>query len=91
MTAGFARLEPATGRLRMASAGHPIPVVVPRPGEAWYPPVEPGPPLGAPTAAPVVTWVGTLPAGGSLILYTDGLIEHRPPSRRRWRTTWSGR
>lgn len=72
-TAIFARLEPATGRLRLASAGHPPPVVSSG-GRAWVVPVEPVPPLGAPPA-PAVEWEGVLEPGGTLVFYTDGLIE----------------
>ncbi len=72
-TAIFARLDPATGRLRLASAGHPPPVIV-EPGRAWVTPVEPVPPLGAPSV-PAVEWEGALPPGASLVFYTDGLIE----------------
>ncbi|MGN6474950.1 MAG: SpoIIE family protein phosphatase [Mycobacteriales bacterium] len=72
-TATFARLNPATGRLRLASAGHPPPVVVAA-GRAWIAGVEPVPPLGAPPV-PAVEWEGDLPPGSSLVFYTDGLIE----------------
>jgi serine/threonine-protein kinase RsbW len=72
-TAVFARLDPATGRLRLASAGHPPPVMVAEDG-ARVVPVEPVPPLGAPPL-PAAEWHGILPAGAALVFYTDGLVE----------------
>ncbi|MEU4694618.1 fused response regulator/phosphatase [Actinoplanes sp. NPDC023714] len=67
-------MDPATGRIRMASAGH-LPPLVHVGGEATY--LAPrGPLLGidAPRRAEVEL---TLPPGGTLVLYTDGLIERR--------------
>ncbi|HVV75356.1 MAG TPA: SpoIIE family protein phosphatase [Mycobacteriales bacterium] len=72
-TAIVARLDPASGRLRLASAGHPPPVVV-ESGRAWVVPVDPVPPLGAPSV-PAVEWEGVLSPGAALVFYTDGLIE----------------
>lgn len=74
-TAVFARLHPATGRLTIASAGHPPPVVVDRSG-ARLPDLQVAPPLGAPPMPPA-TWTTTLPPGGAVVLYTDGLVEDR--------------
>lgn len=72
-TAVFARLDPSTGRLRLASAGHPPPVVVEQ-GRAYVVPVEPVPPLGAP-ALPALEWEGELASGAAVVFYTDGLVE----------------
>ncbi|HLH47195.1 MAG TPA: PP2C family protein-serine/threonine phosphatase, partial [Acidimicrobiales bacterium] len=74
-TAVFARLEPTTGRLQVASAGHPPPLMV-EPGRAWYLPVEPAPPLGAPPAPPEL-YEAMWPPGAAMVLYTDGLVEDR--------------
>jgi CheY-like chemotaxis protein len=67
-------LEPATGRVRLASAGHPPPLLH-ADGAASLLPVR-GPLLGiiAPRP-PDLEFV--LPPGGTLVLYTDGLIERR--------------
>ena len=67
-------LEPATGLIRMASAGH-LPPLVHVDGEVRF--LEPrGVLLGI--AAPLRAEVEyTLPPGGTLVLYTDGLIERR--------------
>jgi serine/threonine-protein kinase RsbW len=72
-TAVFARLDPASGRLRLASAGHPPPVVV-EPGNVHVIPVEPVPPLGAPAIA-AIEWEGVLAPDAAIVFYTDGLVE----------------
>jgi PAS domain S-box-containing protein len=71
-----ASLDPRTGRLTVASAGHPPPLVVPPQRPPSYVEVEPGPPIG--------TVAGTYPEacvqlepGSALVLYTDGLVEQR--------------
>ncbi|BAL85392.1 putative magnesium/manganese-dependent protein phosphatase [Actinoplanes missouriensis 431] len=67
-------LDPVTGRIRMASAGH-LPPLVHTDGEARF--LSPrGALLGiaAPRRAELEF---TLPPGGTLVLYTDGLIERR--------------
>jgi serine/threonine-protein kinase RsbW len=74
-TALFARLDPATGALRIASAGHLPPLLVAG-GRADLLDVVPGRLLGAPPG-PAPEWSGELPVGASLVLYTDGLVESR--------------
>jgi serine phosphatase RsbU (regulator of sigma subunit)/PAS domain-containing protein len=71
-----ARLDPATGRLELASAGHPPPVLAVEGDEPRFLDVPPGPPLG--------TFPGhyeqiavDVPVGATLVLYTDGLVENR--------------
>lgn len=70
-----AQLDPASGALQIASAGHPPPLFVGR-KRAEFLDVRPGPPLGAPHA-PTPTWRGTLAGGAAVLLYTDGLVEDR--------------
>jgi hypothetical protein len=77
-TAVFARLHPGTGLLRVASAGHPPPIVV-DPGGAFFAPVPPVPPFGSPPARPV-TWQATLAPGAAVVFFTDGLVEDRDRS-----------
>jgi PAS domain S-box-containing protein len=75
-----ARLDPASGRLELVSAGHPPPVLV-RDRRAELIELTPGPPLGAPSAHdafPSVT--ATLQPGSALVLFTDGLVERRTDS-----------
>jgi PAS domain S-box-containing protein len=74
-TALFARLDVDTGELRMASAGHPPPLLI-TDEFATYLDVPPSPLLGAPGAS-AGEWIGTMPKGSTLLLYTDGLVEHR--------------
>jgi serine/threonine-protein kinase RsbW len=76
-TALFATLDLSSGRLRVASAGHPPPLLVAG-GRAEYLPVQPSRMLGAPPApAPAPEWTGVLPPGATLVLFTDGLVESR--------------
>jgi serine phosphatase RsbU (regulator of sigma subunit)/CheY-like chemotaxis protein/anti-sigma regulatory factor (Ser/Thr protein kinase) len=70
------RLDPSTGICRLASAGHLPPVC--RQGDhaavAWMPV---GPPLGTGIETPYEEATVEVAPGGSLVLYTDGLIERR--------------
>ncbi|MGY1618520.1 SpoIIE family protein phosphatase [Geodermatophilus sp. SYSU D00691] len=76
-TALFGTLDPVTGQLRIASAGHLAPLLITG-GHAELLPVQPTRMLGAPPApAPAVEWAGVLPPGATLVLYTDGLVESR--------------
>jgi serine/threonine-protein kinase RsbW len=76
-TALFASLDPATGQLRAASAGHLPPLLLSE-GQAELLPVQPSRMLGAPPApAPALEWAGVLPVGATLLLFTDGLVESR--------------
>jgi PAS domain S-box-containing protein len=71
----IASIDPATGELRIASAGHPPPLLV-EPQGARFLTVKPTSPLGAPRSD-VHEWRGTLPRGSALLLFTDGLVEDR--------------
>ena len=82
-TVCVASLDPATGRLQVASAGHPAPVVVPTSGEGWFVPLVGSAPLASPGAG-VDGWVGggrfatdevQLDHGDTVVLLTDGLVE----------------
>jgi serine/threonine-protein kinase RsbW len=76
-TALFATLDPGTGQLRIASAGHLAPLLLAA-GYAEFLPVAPSRMLGAPPAAsPALEWAGVLPVGATLVLFTDGLVESR--------------
>ena len=84
VTAVVALVEPATGHLRMANAGHPAPVVVARDrdgGVVARLPAAAGPPMGV---LPVATFPRdelTLPAGAAFCAYTDGLTDrHLDPA-----------
>jgi len=76
-TALFATLDPASGQLAIASAGHLPPLLLCH-GTVEFLPVRPSRMLGAPPApAPALEWAGVLPAGATLVLFTDGLVESR--------------
>jgi serine/threonine-protein kinase RsbW len=71
------QLDVAAGRLRIANAGHMPPLIVGSGGEARFLEEPHGPPLGAPGAELCAdAWV-ELHRGTTLVLYTDGLVEHR--------------
>jgi serine/threonine-protein kinase RsbW len=74
-SAVYAVLDPATGELRYANAGHPPPLLTARAGECGYLDDAPGVMLGAPEPAPQSAGRCLLPRGAALLLYTDGLIE----------------
>ena len=83
VTALIGILDPATGELLLASAGHLPPALVRRqtaqsePGDPGrvteLVPVEPGPPLGIPGDRPVLRIV--IDEGDALVAFTNGLLE----------------
>jgi serine phosphatase RsbU (regulator of sigma subunit) len=76
VTAVLARYDPATGVLVWAQAGHVAPLHA-RNGVTTQLPRPRGPLLGAIRAPGYRTATVALAAGDLLLLYTDGLIEHR--------------
>lgn len=68
------------GSLTVASAGHPAPLLV-HAGGVREVAVDPGPPLVLELdgSAGLVDAVGAVPVGALLVLYTDGLTDHRGP------------
>jgi PAS domain S-box-containing protein len=75
-TVVYAVLDPATGDLGYANAGHPPPVISSA-GRAEYLDDAPGIMLGACATAAFGTSRRRLEPGASLVCYTDGLIEDR--------------
>jgi serine phosphatase RsbU (regulator of sigma subunit) len=67
-------LEPDTGQVRLASAGH-LPPLLQVAGEAGF--LAPRGPLLGINAPRPADLEFVLPRGGTLVLYTDGLIERR--------------
>lgn len=67
-------LDPATGSVRYACAGHPPPLVVRADGGTRYLPAPPGGPLGVAGPGPVVGHE-TLAPGDMLMTFSDGLVE----------------
>ena len=64
-------------RLRWASAGHPDPMLVDGDGSVADLTVPVGPPLGIGWLGPRADGQVVLPAGSTLLLFTDGLFERR--------------
>lgn len=79
-TVCVAALEPATGRLLHASAGHPPMLVVTAEGEARWLEAGLSPPLHDAPLAGRVQSETTLEPGALLVLFSDGLVERRGES-----------
>ena len=79
-TAVCAVLDPDTGELVYSSAGHPPPILVDADGATRT--LEDGHtiPVGLRPDRPRPEAHATVPAGGTLLLYTDGLVERRGSS-----------
>ena len=77
-TATLALVRPAEDGwlLTWSSAGHPPPLVLPAEGEPFYPPTEPGVPLGVNQHVMRPDQQLPLAAGSGVVLFTDGLVEH---------------
>ncbi|MGY4955174.1 SpoIIE family protein phosphatase [Streptomyces nigrescens] len=73
----YAIYDPVTGRVTLATAGHPGPAVIGPAGTVSFPEVPVSPPLGLGGSVPVETTELTLSEGSRLVLYTDGLVENR--------------
>jgi len=77
-TVCVATLDPGTGELRHASAGHPPPLVVHADGTSGYLWDGRSEPLASQEAGhPRREGLAVLAGGSSVLLYTDGLIERR--------------
>lgn len=74
VTAFVGILDPLTLSIQCASAGHPPAIVVSEDGSVRAVECE-GIPLGVSDELFVKTVVEELPAGGALVLYTDGVVE----------------
>lgn len=78
ITACLARFEPvATGwTLHWSSAGHPPPLVLAPDGRAEYLDADPGIPLGVDPGLHRPDHTHPLPAGATVLFFSDGLVEH---------------
>ena len=76
-TAVVARIDADSGRIDLALAGHPAPVVATGDGPGRYLDLAVGPPLGVAPSRPRPTTSVELPPGAVICFYTDGLIERR--------------
>jgi PAS domain S-box-containing protein len=76
-TVWYGVLDPATGDLDYANAGHPPPLISGGHGCAEYLDAAPATMLGATPRTTFSAAHSRLPPGARLLLYTDGLIEDR--------------
>ena len=76
VTAICGYLDPKTREIVYATAGHPAPVMARRDAPAEFLPHE-GLPLGIVPDAPYVTFRTFAPPDGMMVLYTDGVLEHK--------------
>ncbi|MFJ2606920.1 SpoIIE family protein phosphatase [Streptomyces sp. NPDC087425] len=74
----YAVYDPVSCKLTVASAGHPLPVLLLPDGTTRSPKVRVGPVLGV-GGLPFESTEVELPEGTLLALFTDGLIESRDP------------
>lgn len=81
VTLTYLVFDPANGRLRLANAGHP-PALVFGDGKGVYLRDGLAPPIGVTAEATFTEAIHDLPAGATLLLYTDGLVERRGVSIR---------
>ncbi|WP_406483231.1 SpoIIE family protein phosphatase [Streptomyces platensis] len=79
----FAVYDPVVDRVFIANAGHPPPVMLHRGGRAEVLRVPPGAPIGVGGVDFEAVELDA-PAGATLVLYTDGLVESRI------RDVWTG-
>lgn len=75
-TAAYAVFDPETSRLRVATAGHPPPIIVSG-RNARVLDLTPGAPLGGFPYGTCPEHEFTLGTGDMVVLYTDGLVERR--------------
>lgn len=75
-TAAYAVFDPETSRLRIATAGHPPPIVI-SDHDARALDLTPGAPLGGFPYGSCPEHEFTLQTGNTVVLYTDGLVERR--------------
>jgi PAS domain-containing protein/anti-sigma regulatory factor (Ser/Thr protein kinase) len=68
--------DPVSRHFTLASAGHPLPLVISSDGTRTPVPAQPGPPLGI-GGLPFEAVELELPEGSLLALYTDGLVASR--------------
>jgi serine phosphatase RsbU (regulator of sigma subunit) len=76
----YAIVNPETRMVRWSSAGHLNPLAVRASGQGQVLGGDPGPPIGVSSGAMYVDRTCRLEPQGSLMLYTDGLVERRSAS-----------
>jgi anti-sigma regulatory factor (Ser/Thr protein kinase) len=68
-------VDPDQGRMQLASAGHPPPLVIGSQGAAWFAEGPAGPPLGVVRYPVYHEATVSLQPGATVVLYSDGLVE----------------
>jgi sigma-B regulation protein RsbU (phosphoserine phosphatase) len=71
----FGQVDLRSGDIVLASAGHDAPLLLHADGRHEVVPMESGAPLGFEASSQFPTWRGRLPAGATLLAYTDGVTE----------------
>jgi serine phosphatase RsbU (regulator of sigma subunit) len=84
VTLAFGVLDPASGRVEMANAGHLRPIVRHADGRCSELQVPAGAALGVKKSAAAPTFAWTLAPGELLVLVTDGLTEAATPAGARF-------
>jgi len=80
VTAVLAVLDPASRRVEVASAGHPLPIRRGRRGAVSFSGMTGAGPLGLHPEATIESHAGALAPGDQLVLYTDGVTEALDPA-----------
>lgn len=77
-TTCLARIEPAEDgwTVHWSNAGHPPPLLISPDGTTGYLHADPGLPLGVDPDVPRPDHKRPLPGNATLVLFTDGLVEH---------------
>jgi hypothetical protein len=75
----YAVAEPPYDTVEVSSAGHPAPLLLHAVGPSELTAVPPDLPMGVATDVPRRTTRIQVPGGSALVLFTDGLVERRPP------------
>lgn len=78
-TCACAVYDAATGRCRVALAGHPPPLVIRPDRTAGLLHAEPGPPVGMGLCRAYTHTEHSIPPGSLVVFYTDGMIEDPDP------------
>src|SRR5205085_7143952 len=76
----YAEFDAGSGQLRMADAGHPAPLLVPRDGEPFFLETAHAAPVGVGSNLECNESVHTISEGSTLLSFTDGLVERRHSS-----------
>ena len=79
-TLAYGVLDPAEEELELVIAGHPPALLVSGDAAAHYLPLQGGMALGASQTSMYRSQTVPFPAGSTLVLYTDGLVERRGES-----------